>query len=150
MKHVTFTPHQVCSVQIDFDLEASNAFTLKGDEEAQMEFSSKIEIENNKKHSRATNSHQSIKISNLTNYSFGHKLINDESDNDNDSEIDNNDIIGTFKKNNILPKTRKCDSVVKIKLTKMKKRAFLERKNDIKNLRVDIKDTNMKMNIKVL
>ena len=127
------------SEKIDFDLEASNAFTLKGDEEAQMEFSSKIEIENNKKHSRATNSHQSIKISNLTNYSFGHKLINDESDNDNDSEIDNNDIIGTFKK---------CDSVVKIKLTKMKKRAFLERKNDIKNLRVDIKDTNMKMNIK--
>ncbi len=29
MKHVTFTPHQVCSVQIDFDLEDGKLHNVK-------------------------------------------------------------------------------------------------------------------------
>lgn len=29
MKHVTFTPHQVCSVQIDFDLEDGKLYNVK-------------------------------------------------------------------------------------------------------------------------
>ena len=38
------------SEKIDFDLEASNAFTLKGEDETQIEQSTKLEIETNKTH----------------------------------------------------------------------------------------------------
>ena len=110
------------SEKIDFDLEASNAFTLKGEEETQIDQSTRIEIETNKKHQRATNSQRSIRINNLTNYSFGisESKLNDEENDINETKID---LIGTFKKNknNVIPKERKCDSVVKIKFTKMKK-----------------------------
>ena len=111
------------SERYDFDLEASNAFTLKGEEETQIEQSTRIEIETNKRHQKASNSHSSIVINNLTNYSFGfseHKLNSEENDINNESK---NDLIGTFQrtKNNVTPKGRKCDSVVKIKVTKMKK-----------------------------
>ena len=111
------------SERFDIDLEASNAFTLKGEEENQMEMPTRIEIETNKKNQRATNSHRSIKINNLTNYTFGiceSKFNEEDSADINDNNID---IIGTFKKtkNNIIPKERKCESIVKIKFTKMKK-----------------------------
>ena len=110
------------SERYDFDLEASNAFTLKGEEETQIEQSTRIEIETNKRHQKASNSHSSIVINNLTNYSFGfseHKLNSEENDINNESK---NDIIGSFQRNkNNITQKRKCDSVVKIKLTKMKK-----------------------------
>ena len=114
------------SERFDFDLEASNTFTLKGEEETQIEQSSKLDIETNKKHPKASNSHNShssIVINNLTNYSFGyseHILNSEENDINNEAKLD---IIGTFKKNKprISPKSRKCDSVVKIQLTKIRK-----------------------------
>ena len=110
------------SERFDFDLEASNTFTLKGEEETQMEQSTKLEIETNKRHQKASNSHSSIIINNLTNYSFGFSehLLNSEENDINESKMD---IIGTFKKNksNMTPKSRKCDSVVKITLTKLRK-----------------------------
>ena len=110
------------SERYDFDLEASNAFTLKGEEETQIEQSTRIEIETNKRHQKSSNSHSSIVINNLTNYSFGfseHKLNSEENDINNESK---NDIIGSFQRNkNNITQKRKCDSVVKIKLTKMKK-----------------------------
>ena len=113
------------SERFDFDLEASNTFTLKGEEETQIEQSSKLDIETNKKHPKASNSHNShssIVINNLTNYSFGYSehILNSEENDINEAKLD---IIGTFKKNKprISPKSRKCDSVVKIQLTKIRK-----------------------------
>ena len=110
------------SERFDYDLEASNTFTLKGEEETQIEQSTKLEIETNKRHQKASNSHSSIVINNLTNYSFGFSehILNSEENDINESKMD---IIGTFKKNksNMTPKSRKCDSVVKITLTKLRK-----------------------------
>ena len=87
-----------------------------------VEKTTRIEIETNKRHQKASNSHSSIVINNLTNYSFGfseHKLNSEENDINNESK---NDIIGSFQRNkNNITQKRKCDSVVKIKLTKMKK-----------------------------
>ena len=133
------------SERYDYDLEASNVFTLKGEEETQIEQSSKIEIETNKKCQKASNSHSSIIINNLTNYSFGFSeniLNSEEKENDinNESKMD---IIGSFKKtkNNITQKSRKCDSVVKIKLTKMKKPKFVESSGkETPNFRLKNKD----------
>ena len=107
------------SERYDFDLEASNAFTLKGEDETQIEQSSKIEIETNRRPQRPTNSHRSIKINSLTNFSFGFSEHINEIEDGDINEI-KRDLIGSFKKNknNVIPNKRKCDSVVKIKVLK--------------------------------
>ena len=115
------------SERYDFDLEASNAFTLKGEDETQIEQSSKIEIETNRRPQRPTNSHRSIKINSLTNFSFGFSEHINEIEDGDINEI-KRDLIGSFKKNknNVIPNKRKCDSVVKIKVLKNRRGKILK------------------------
>ena len=103
--------------KIHLDLEASNQFTLKGDDDIQIDqnqFSgSKIEIESNKKSNVRSNSRRSIKILNLTDFSFRSnedRFINEEVFyNINKSEE---------KKEENLPKRRKWKNIIKIKIAK--------------------------------
>ena len=132
------------SEKLDFDLEASNAFTLKGEDETQIEQSTKLEIETNKSHKKPSDSHSSIRIKNLTNFSFG--ICEHKFSEENDINEDELDIIGNFKKdkNKISTKERKCDSVVKIKLTKNNKGKIIKvSKKEITNLKTINKDVNI-------
>ena len=107
------------SEKIESELEASNVFTLKGEDETQIEQSAKIEIETNKKCQEPPDSQNEIIITNLSNYSFGIPEHEYSSENGEFNEP-KKDLIGNFKKNknSIIPKERKYDSVVKIKFTK--------------------------------
>ena len=107
------------------NLAESNQFTLKGDDEIYEIYSSprldsyKVNVESNKKVSTRSNSRRSIKISNLTNFSF-RKYNSDDQEMKNEDKInitDNNN----FQKVNIIPVQGKSNSIVKITLTKTKK-----------------------------
>ena len=126
-------------------LEESKAFTLKGEEENIFEESAKIEIETNKKAPEPIDNANDIIITNLTNYSFGipeHQYSN-ENDEFNES---GKDLIENFKKSkrSITPKMRKCDSVVKIKLTKNNRdKIFKLSKEDVINMKIINKNVNI-------
>ena len=109
----------------EINLAESNQFTLKGNDDIYEIYSSprldsyKLNVESNKKISTRSNSRRSIKISNLTNFSF-RKYNSDDQEMKNEDKInitDNNN----FKKVNIIPVQGKSNSIVKITLTKTKK-----------------------------
>ena len=133
------------SEKIESELEASNVFTLKGEDETQIEQSAKIEIETNKKFQEPPYSQNEIIITNLSNYSFGIPEHEYSSENGEFNEP-KKDLIGNFKKNknSIIPKERKYDSVVKIKFTKNNRGKIIKvlRKGSI-----DPKVINNNMNI---
>ena len=133
------------SEKIESELEASNVFTLKGEDETQIEQSAKIEIETNKKFQEPPDSQNEIIITNLSNYSFGIPEHEYSSENGEFNEP-KKDLIGNFKKNknSIIPKERKYDSVVKIKFTKNNRGKIIKvlRKGSI-----DPKVINNNMNI---
>ena len=86
------------SEKIESELEASNVFTLKGEDETQIEQSAKIEIETNKKFQEPPDSQNEIIITNLSNYSFGIPEHEYSSENGEFNEP-KKDLIGNFKKN---------------------------------------------------
>ena len=127
------------SEKIESELEASNVFTLKGEDEAQIEQSANIDIETNKKSHEPQDSPNEVIITNLTNYSFGIPEHEHEYSSDN-GEINESikGFLGPFQsdKKSISPKRRKYgyDSVLKITFTKN------NRGKIIKVLRKELKD----------
>ena len=113
----------------DLDLEGSNQFTFKGEDDTYESFQlsgSKIDIQSDKKSrsNKSTSSHHSIKIRNLLEFSFcgnEHKfnLFDNEINSQNRDDVKRVMIEG-LKKINILPMEKKCNNVVKIRFTKAK------------------------------
>ena len=130
------------------DLESSKVFSLKGDDDDiqidQLQLSkSKLEIESNKRFQLWLNSHRSIKIANLSEFSFcgtDHKLLFQESE---IKEYKNDeDRFNHFQKISIIPKERKSNSnndIVKITLTKATQSLSKKSKN-YKNSLPEIKE----------
>jgi hypothetical protein len=113
----------------DFDLEASNQFTLKGEDEQYEAFQSsgsKFDILSDKKSksNNSNSSHHSIKILNLSEFSFcgsEHKfnIFENEINNENRNDV-KRVIIEGLKKINIIPIEKNTSNVVKIRFTKAK------------------------------
>ena len=108
----------------DSNIETSNHFTFKGEEDEIIQFESlqlsspKIDLDKNRKNNYRSNSQDSIKILNLTDFSFcdtEHKLKFFESDiNGNNASEAKKTLIDTFSKIKIIPFDKK------IKLQKFK------------------------------
>ena len=127
------------------NLEESNQFTLKGEDEVcespYSPYSSpkldsyKFNIESNKKINLRSSSRRSITINNLTNFSF--RKYN--SDDQEIKELKNEDNINTkdknnFQKVNIIPVQGRSNSIVKITLTKTKKDSSKKKNENITKL----------------
>ena len=121
----------------EIDLEASNQFTLKGEDDIQYEQSSpklesnKIHIESNRKSNARSNSRRSIKINNLTNFSFcssEHRNNSDDVENKENKIEEKKDFEDNFKKINIIQRERKCNTIVKITVTKTKENSSKKKK----------------------
>ena len=122
----------------EINLAESNQFTLKGDDEIYEIYSSprpdsyKLNVESNKKINTRSSSRRSIKISNLTNFSF-RKYNSDDQEMKNEDKINITDS-NNFKKVNIIPVQGKSNSIVKITLTKTKKNSNKKTNESNKNL----------------
>ena len=141
----------------DFDLEASNQFTLKGEDEQYEAFQSsgsKFDILSDKKSksNNSNSSHHSIKILNLSEFSFcgnEHKFnfFENEINNENRSDV-KRVIIEGLKKINIIPIEKNASNVVKIRFTKAKtgspKRNKYIAMNEIKECINEIKSDDEK------
>ena len=111
------------SKQGDYNLNESDQFTLKGEDEA---YESSPKLDSYKflfgKNNARSNSNQSIKINNLTNFSFSkHNLDSQEKKNLFNDRKDINKI-------NIIPKEKRYKSIVKVNFAKSKKK-IRKRKN---------------------
>ena len=141
----------------DFDLEASNQFTLKGEDEQYEAFQSsgsKFDILSDKKSksNNSNSSHHSIKILNLSEFSFcgnEHKfnIFENEINNENRNDV-KRVIIEGLKKINIIPIEKNTSNVVKIRFTKAKtgspKRNKYIAMNEIKECISEIKSDDEK------
>ena len=132
------------SEKIESELEASNVFTLKGEDETQIEQSANIDIETNKKSHEPPDSPNEVIITNLTNYSFGIPEHDYSSEN---GEINESikGLFGSFEKDkkSISPKRRKYNSVLKITFKKNNTGKIIKVKKEVINKKVTNKNVTI-------
>lgn len=129
----------------EIDLEASNQFTLKGDDDTQYDA---MLIESNKKSSLRSCSHRSIKILNLSDFSFcgtDHKIKLEEIDFNGNNNEEKENIINSPNHISIIPRDRNSNTLF-IKFTKLSNSSS-KRLNkssiSIKEIKESIKEINI-------